>query len=409
MTRSLDQYHVAVVGGAGHVGAPLSITLAVAGIRTLVYDVNRAALDLMAKGRLGFTEEGGEELLAEAMSHGALGFATDPAGLEQVEYLIVTIGTPIDEFHNPDLNCVIRCIDQLLPHLRDGQTIILRSTVYPGVTDYLHKYLEQHGRRLLIAFCPERVVQGQAIRETRTLPQIISGTTPQAEAAAARLFTRIAPSLVFMRPAEAEFCKLVCNAYRYIQFAAANQFYMMAEAAGLDFFRILKGLKEDYPRMRDFPRPGLTAGPCLYKDTLQLVAFAPERFGLGPQAIQANEGVPAYILDQLSRRYRLNELRVGLLGMAFKAESDDRRSSLSYKLKKLLRVRAREVLTTDPHVHDDPELLPVEDVVSRSDLLILCTPHAVYADLDLMGKPVYDLWNFVATTQASPSGLREAA
>lgn len=409
MSRSSDQFEVAVIGGAGHVGAPLAITLAARGIRTLAYDLNRAALKQMAQGRLLFAEEGGEELLAEALARGTLSFSTNPADLSQANHLIVTIGTPVDEFHNPDLQCVIRCIDQLLPHLRDTQTLILRSTVFPGVTDYLHKYLQQRGRRILVAFCPERVVQGQAIREIQTLPQIVSGATPQAEASAARLFSRIAPRLVSMQPAEAEFCKLVCNAYRYIQFAAANQFYMMAEAAGLDFFRILRGLKEDYPRMRDFPRPGFTAGPCLYKDTLQLVAFGTQRFGLGLEAIQVNEGLPAHVINQLSGRYRLEDLCVGLLGMAFKAESDDRRSSLSYKLKKLLRVRVREVLTTDPFVTDDPDLLPVQEVIARSDLLVLCTPHVAYRGLDFQGKPVYDLWNFTTPGDNPTAEYRKAA
>jgi UDP-N-acetyl-D-mannosaminuronic acid dehydrogenase len=212
-----------------------------------------------------------------------------------------------------------------------------------------------------------------------------------------------------MEPAEAEFAKLVCNAYRYIQFAAANQFFMMAEAAGLDFARIQAGLKQDYPRMRDFPRPGFTAGPCLYKDTLQLVAFARNAFGICIEAIQANEGLPAHIVDRLAARYPLEDMTVGLLGMAFKADSDDCRSSLSYKLKKLLRVRARRVLTTDPHVQTDRELLPIDEVIERSDVLVLCVPHAAYARVDLRGKPIYDLWNCNAPREHASVPLRKSA
>lgn len=388
-------YDVVVVGGAGHVGAPLALVLAKSGLRTLIYDVNPAALEQIAGGHLPFLEEGGDELLAEVLPTGRLGFSSDPSSVAGVPHVVVTIGTPIDEFHNPVIRLVSECIDTLLPHLSAGQMIILRSTVFPGVTDFIHGYLQKHGAGgVLLAFCPERVVQGYSIRELRTLPQIVSGTTPAAVEKAAQLFATIAPKIVHMVPKEAEFAKLFCNAYRYIQFAATNQFFMMVEAAGLDYHRLLTGLREDYPRMRDLPGPGLAAGPCLYKDTLQLAAFFNQQFDLGYAAIQINEGLPAFLLSQLETRVPLAEKTVGLLGMAFKSNSDDIRSSLSYKLKKLLRFRAANVLTTDPFVRNDPELVPVERVVAESDILVLCVPHTAYKGLAVGNKHVVDLWNF---------------
>jgi UDP-N-acetyl-D-mannosaminuronic acid dehydrogenase len=387
-------YEVVVVGGAGHVGAPLSIVLAKKGFRTLIYDISRNALDTLARGKLPFLEEGGEPLLKEVLATRQLGFSNNIADIRSVPYVILTIGTPVDEFHNPVLSVLTECLDALLPHLSDDQTIVLRSTVFPGATDFLHTYLESRGRKPLIAFCPERVVQGKAIREIQSLVQMISGTTPAAEESAARLFSRVAHKVVRLKPMEAEFAKLFCNAYRYMQFAVANQFYMLANAAGLSYARIRKGLMEDYPRMRDLPGAGFAAGPCLYKDTLQLVAFSENQMGLGLSAIQINEGMPAYIVSRLKEKYPLREMTVGLLGMAFKAESDDARSSLSYKLKKLLGLHAKRVLTTDPFVTTDPALLPLEEVIRQSDILILCTPHAIYADTDLRGKPVYDIWSF---------------
>jgi UDP-N-acetyl-D-mannosaminuronic acid dehydrogenase len=311
-----------------------------------------------------------------------------------VPYVILTIGTPVDEFQNPVLRVLTDCMDTLLPHLSDDQTIILRSTVFPGATDFLAEYLRAHGRKTLLAFCPERVVQGRAIKEIQSLVQMISGTTPDAEESAARLFGRIAHKIVRLKPMEAEFAKLFCNAYRYMQFAVANQFYMMADAAGLSYARIRAGLMEDYPRMRDLPSAGFAAGPCLYKDTLQLVAFSKNQMGLALSAVQVNEGMPAYIISRLEEKFPLKQMTVGLLGLAFKSDSDDARSSLSYKLKKLLVFHAKGVLTTDPLVTGDPDILPLEEVVRRSDVLILCTPHSAYATADLQGKPVYDIWNF---------------
>lgn len=387
-------YDVCVVGGAGHVGAPLALVLARHGFRTLIYDINTSALEKIASGQLPFLEEGGPELLAELLPTGRLGFSADINSLRGIPNLILTIGTPIDEFQNPIVRVVDECIDSLIPCLSEGQLIVLRSTVFPGVTEHVHRYLAAKlPHKVLLAFCPERVVQGHSIKELQTLPQIVSATSPEAEERAVRLFSSIAPEIVRMVPKEAEFAKLFCNAYRYIQFAATNQFYMMVEAAGLDYHRLITGLKHGYTRMRDLPGPGLSAGPCLYKDTLQLAAFSNHQFSLGYSAIQVNEGLPSFLLSQLEGRFNLREMTVGLLGMAFKSDSDDIRSSLSYKLKKLLRHRASRVLTTDPFVTADAELRPLDEVVAKSDVIVVCVPHSAYRALDLSGKTVVDLWN----------------
>ena len=394
-TPSKIQYDVVVVGGAGHVGAPLSIVLASKGFHTLIYDISENALNTLAGGKLPFVEEGGEPLLQAVLAARKLGFSKSAADIRGVPYVILTIGTPVDEFHNPVMRVLTDCMDALLPHLSDEQTIVLRSTVFPGATDFLDAYLKRKGLKTLIAFCPERVVQGKAVREIQSLVQMISGTSQAAEDSAARLFSRVAHRIVRLKPMEAEFAKLFCNAYRYMQFAIANQFYMLADAAGLSYARIREGLMEEYPRMRDLPGAGLAAGPCLYKDTLQLVAFSENQMGLGISAIQVNEGMPAHIISSLEKEYPLKSMTVGLLGMAFKADSDDPRSSLSYKLKKLLMYRAKAVVTTDPFVTGDRSLLPFEEAVRRSDILILCTPHSIYANADFHGKKVYDIWNFL--------------
>ena len=399
MTRAKDmktssRYDACVVGGAGHVGAPLAILLAKTGLRVLIHDVNRRAMDRIAEGELPFMERGGTELLQQALESGLLSFSTDPADVANIHHVVVTIGTPVDEFQNPELRAVTRCVDALIPFLTDDQTLILRSTVFPGVTEFLGRYLEARGRRPRIAFCPERVVQGLAIEEMQALPQIVSGLTPEAEDSGAELFSRFAPKIVRMVVMEAEFAKLFANAYRYLQFAAANQFYMMVDAVGLDCHRLMRALKEDYPRLQDLPTPGLAAGPCLYKDTLQLAAFAKNQFALGYAALQINEGMPAYIVSRLAANYPLDKMTVGLLGMAFKAESDDMRASLSYKLKKLLQMVAGNVVTADPFVNDDRELVPVDEVIAASDVLVLCVPHQAYRNLDLRGRAVLDIWGF---------------
>jgi UDP-N-acetyl-D-mannosaminuronic acid dehydrogenase len=387
-------YDLCVVGGAGHVGLPLSIVFAAGGARVLVYDTNRDALATIARGEVPFMERGATPLLREALDAGRLCFTTEPAGVRGASAIVVVIGTPVDEFLSPSLKPVTACMDALLPYLSDGQLIVLRSTVYPGVTQAVARYLSAAGRRPLVSFCPERIVQGQAVEELRALPQIVSGTTPEAEDAAAVLFARIAPQIVRLSTAEAEMAKLFSNAYRYIQFAVTNQFYLIASSAGVDYYRVLDAMKKGYPRIADIPGAGFAAGPCLFKDTMQLAAFYKNQFSIGHAAMLVNESIPMFVADSLSGRYKLEEMIVGLLGMAFKANNDDVRSSLSYKLKKLLSFRAKAVLTTDPHVTTDPALLPLEEVIARSDILVLCAPHAAYRDLQLDGKIVVDIWNF---------------
>ena len=391
-----------IVGGGGHVGIPLVLAFAQAGFRVNVHDLDCAVLDTLRAGRLPFIELGGEDLLAAALARGQLVFTSQPADITPRAPVIITIGTPIDEFLNPVRKVVQDCIDALLAHLADGQLVVLRSTVFPGTTEWLDGYLRRRGHALLVAFCPERVVQGKGVAELKETPQIISGTTHEAAQAAAALFSPIAAELVMTSPREAEFAKLFNNAYRYIEFAIANQFYLIAKSAGLDYRRIAHAMKHNYPRARGIPSPGLAAGPCLFKDTMQLAAFAQNQFSLGNAAMLVNEGLVLHVVDDLDRRYALSGMTVGLLDMAFKAEIDDTRSSLSYKFKKALAPLAAGVLTTDPFVTSDPELRPLDEVNAQSDLHILCAPHAAYRALDFAGKPVVDVWG--ALTNANVIG-----
>ena len=381
-----------VVGGAGHVGVPLVLSFAAKGLTVNINDINEQTLATLKAGRVPFIENGAQPLLAKALADKSLFFTSRPSEISTKGPVIVTIGTPVDEFLNPVRDVVMKCIDALLPYLHDGQLLVLRSTLYPGTTDWIDGHLQRQGRKLKVAFCPERIAQGHGIEELARMPQLISGTSPEAEREAAALFGRIAPEITLLKPIEAEFAKLFNNAYRYIEFAVTNQFYLIAKSAGLDYKVILQAMKHNYPRAQSIPPPGFAAGPCLVKDTMQLLAFARNEFALGNAAIMVNEGLPLHIVGHLRRSYDLGQMTVGLLGMAFKAESDDSRASLSYKLKKALATSARSVLTTDPLVTDDPELLPLDEVIARSDLLILCTPHRIYKNADFKGKPMVDVW-----------------
>jgi UDP-N-acetyl-D-mannosaminuronic acid dehydrogenase len=392
MTHHPSELDVVVLGGGGHVGLPLSLTLADAGLRVGIYDTNGATLDRIAAGEMPFLETGADELLRTVLASGRLELATSGEMIERTDTLIVVVGTPVDEFLGPSMTVFERVVDQVAPHLRDGALVVMRSTVYPGTTAYVRQHLVEAGCTVDVAFCPERIAEGHALEELHTLPQIIGADDDRAAERATALFRHLVDKTVRTSTKEAELAKLFTNTWRYMKFAVANQFFMIADQAGVDYTNVLRAIREDYPRAVDLPGPGFAAGPCLFKDAMQLAAFTTDHFPMGQAAMQVNEGLPAYIVAALERRYGgLSGKTVGILGMAFKAESDDTRASLSYKLRKLLSWAGARVLAADPYVDDD-RLVTLECVLEESDILVLGAPHRAYRNLQIGGKDVVDVW-----------------
>jgi UDP-N-acetyl-D-mannosaminuronic acid dehydrogenase len=392
MTADAPTLDVVVLGGGGHVGLPLSLAFAQAGLRVGVFDTNEATIERIGAGEMPFLEAGADALLRELLPTGRLELGTDAAMIARTDHLVVVIGTPVDEFLGPSMTIFERAVEQIAPHLRQGALVVLRSTVYPGTTAYVAQHLRERGCDADVAFCPERIAEGHALEELRSLPQIIGADDAAAGDRAEALFRHLAATTIRTTSKEAELAKLFTNTWRYMKFAVANQFFMIADQAGVDYTNVLRAVREDYPRAADLPGPGFAAGPCLFKDTMQLAAFTSDHFPLGQAAMQVNEGLPAYIVSALERRYGgLSGRTVGILGMAFKAESDDARASLSYKLRKLLAWGGARVLATDPYVRDD-RLVTLECVLEESDVLILGAPHAQYRGLHVGGKDVVDIW-----------------
>ena len=385
---------VVIVGGCGHVGLPLGLAFADRGLSVALYDLNRNAVDKVNRGELPFSEPGAADVLERVLATGRLRATADPAATASADHVVVVIGTPIDAHLNPDLDAVRRAIDDITANLRDGQALVLRSTVYPGVTAMVERLVADKGIDVDVAFCPERIAEGTAMTELFELPQIVAARNPRAVERAAKLFQNLTHEIVVLEPEEAELAKLFTNTWRYIKFATANQLYMIANDFGLDFERIRHAVAHEYPRAADLPGPGLAAGPCLLKDTMQLAAFNNNNFTLGHASMMINEGLPLYLIARIEQRFDLSQSTVGILGMAFKGESDDVRSSLSYKLKRLLRFKSARVLCTDPFVRTDPDLTPLDDVLAAADVLIVATPHRAYADLEPT-VPVIDVWNLL--------------
>ena len=387
------QYDICIIGGCGHVGLPLGMAFADRGQRVVLYDINQKAVDKINKKEMPFLEEGAPEILAKVIERGMLVATTNISVISQAPNLIVVIGTPVDRHLNPTLQDVMGVIQQIGEYLRDDHLIIFRSTLYPGLTQKIYDHLKSLGKQIDVAFCPERIAEGYALKELCTLPQIVSGCNTRSSKRVKELFTILAQDIIELSPIEAELAKLFSNSWRYINFAISNQFFMIACSYGLDFYNIYSAMVQDYPRLQGFAKAGFAAGPCLLKDTMQLSAFTNNSFFMGHSAMLINEGLPNFIVEQLKLKLSLKEKTVGILGMAFKANNDDPRESLSYKLRKILELEAKQVLCSDIYI-SEPGFIKAEELIEHADIIILATPHRDYKSLDFKNKTVIDIWDF---------------
>ena len=310
--------------------------------------------------------------------------------VRDADAVIFVTGTPVDEHLNPKIHDVLSVIRLYLPYMNPAQLIILRSTIYPGVFRVVENMLaKSFGPDFMLAFCPERIVQGKGVEEIFTLPQLVSANTDKAFRAAAELFGHIAPKIIRLEPEEAELAKLLTNSWRYLEFAIANQFYMMVEEKGYNFYKILSALSDDYPRAKYFAKAGFAAGPCLFKDTMQLSAFYNNKFFLGQAGMLVNEGLPDFVVGQLETKMgSLKDKKIAILGMTFKPNNDDTRESLSFKVRKNLEFRMAEVLIHDPYL----QTAPLDEVLAKADGVILGVPHNEYLNLKI-SVPFVDCWN----------------
>ena len=383
---------ICIVGGCGHVGLPLALAFAKAGMQVCSFDIDPKAVEMVNLGVMPFAEPQGDLILKEVLASSKFSATTDPEQIKCADVVIVVIGTPVDEHLNPNPNAVPDAVESIAQYLSSSQLLVLRSTVFPGVTKLVENRLKKLGTEISVSFCPERIAEGKAFEELYELPQIVSGRTNEAIKRASDLFSRLTNEIVVCDVEEAELAKLFTNSWRYIKFAAANQFFMIANERGIDFEKVRSAITHHYPRAADMPGAGFAAGPCLFKDTMQLAATTNNSFFLGHSSMLINEGLPSYMVERIEKKFDLSEHVVGILGMSFKAESDDTRSSLSYKLRRLLISRAKEVLTADPYVTTDARLVSQQELLNKATIIVVGAPHKIYKDLDI-SVPVIDVWN----------------
>lgn len=389
----MKKQKIAILGGCGHVGLPFGIVLATLDdLEVYLIDIDEEKIKTVNSGQMPFLEEDMEPILRKVIGK-TLKATSSMDVLSDADVVIEVIGTPVDSHLNPLIKELYSHTDSTIRQMKDGALLILRSTLYPGVSKLIYERLKPQGRKIHLAVCPERIAEGKALDEICNLPQIVGAFEEEAYELATKLFARFVPSVIRVSPLEAELGKLFLNSWRYLNFAVSNQFFILCQKYNLDFYRIYDAFSRDYPRMKPYPKAGFTAGPCLLKDTLQLCAFSNNLFFMGNAAMVVNESIPNFIIEQLEK-HDLPNLRVAILGMAFKADIDDTRDSLAYKLRNLLKVYSRQVICTDPYVKDE-SFVSLEDAITSADAIVLGAPHSVYKDISLPpNKLVIDIWGF---------------
>lgn len=402
---------VAIIG-IGRVGLPLALILADEGYT--VYGIGRQQqkIDEINKGKMPFLELGAPTLLKKHVGK-KFTATTDYSIIRKCSYIILTLGTPVDENINPVYDQINESISKALDFFRPNQTLILRSTVSPRTTQYVQSLIEERGvfrvgNNFFLAFCPERITEGNSLDEIKTIPQIIGGVDRKSTQKAVKLFQSIGVETLETDDTSAELAKLFTNMYRYINFAIANEFMVLADSYHRDIYEIVHLVNHNYKR-GGLNLPGMTGGPCLFKDGFFLISDLPFA-DLISTSWKVNEAIPLFLIRKIRERMKLHGKKAVILGLAFKAETDDPRASLSFKVRKaLLRERA-EVTLHDPFIKSYSNQTVEKDIykaVEGADLLFIATNHKFYKTLDMKKIRekvkrtcmVCDVWNVWGTNK----------
>ena len=380
---------ISIVGGGGRAGLPLALSLAEVGHRIIIVDKDEDKVSKINMRIMPFYEKDADQALRKY----SLEELSAEVGNEKIlgsDICILIIGTPVNSDGSPSTNELLSVVSELITYLHSTKLLMLRSTVYPGITQEISSLLSSSGLKTLVSFCPERMAEGVALDEIKVLPQIIGASEEKAYLLSEEVFKKVTPKLIRTSVKEAEIGKLFSNTYRYFKFAIANEFFRICVDQEINWQNVWYSIKEDYPRAKDLPLPGFAAGPCLVKDTMQLDFFTKNTFDLGKISIKTNEEMPDYIINLLKKKYDLKNMTVGILGMTFKAGIDDFRSSLSFRLKNGLLKVSKKVLCSDEMLQKDG-FVSSEELISASDLVIIATPHLSYARLKI-NIPLVDIW-----------------
>jgi UDP-N-acetyl-D-mannosaminuronic acid dehydrogenase len=411
---------VCVVGAAGHVGLPFTVLATLAGHKVYGLDLNDKLITQIQTGWYPYEEEAPKgtagDMLRKALDTNRLHFGVNAFTSEFWDVIVVMMGTPIDQEGNPRVDDINKFFSEVLcPIIKDSDKcplIILRSTVAPGTTDVLCTLIHEKTGKLessdfRLVFAPERVAQGKSLIETGELPQLIGAYSNESYQVARDFFKETFSDILCfqMKPVDAELAKLMTNMYRYVNFALANEFMMVAHYYGSDYETIREAANCGYPRLNLAKAGPNVGGPCLYKDGKFLVSHIsyPE---LIETSFQINEKMPEFIYGLIKKETAIGPVMV--LGMAFKGNNDDTRNSLSFKLVKILKRHGIRYNTFDPHVAKHNFL--DTDALSQAQVIVVMTPHDLFNDMEIWkqfpsGVLVIDIWKHLKSSLEFRNGI----
>jgi UDP-N-acetyl-D-mannosaminuronic acid dehydrogenase len=396
--------------GLGRVGLPLALSFADRGVPVLGVDVNPEIIDPLRAGRMPFKEQGAQEALDRVHGSDRLELADHAAEAARAENIVITIGTPSFSHIESDLRQLRAVVDDLLPHLRSGHVLLLRSTIAPGTTSFIAGYLKKQrglrvGEDVFVAHTPERIAAGRFFEEITSLPCIIGAGDDASADRAAAVFEVFGAPIERTTPIQAELAKIWTNILRYTHFALPNLLMMDCERYGANVFEVIDLINREYPR-GGMAQPGMTAGTCLRKD----FAFSEERSnapGMLLAVSRVNEAVPLFLVEGIKRRLGTIESRkIAVLGLTFKRDTDDERDSLSTKLIRLLERELADVAVCDPHAFTPTQ--PLHEAIADADAVIVATNHSEFERPETMQTIIasaspdcllVDPWNALGTTQ----------
>lgn len=383
---------ICIIGGAGHIGFPLGLYLSSKKNYVYLFDKNKKTCQIINSSNSPHYEEGVEVFIKKYKKYYQAG--NDLGYIKNANIVIICLGTPVNNDSSPKIKEFLQVIKKIKKYLNNNQLIIIRSSVYPGTIDKIKKILEKKNKK--ISYCPERILQGSALRELPKLSQIVSGINQEAVKEAKLFFKKnITRKIILTSTFEAELIKLFSNALRYIHFAISNEFFMICKNFGVSFEKIRKDMMIGYSRNDNLYKAGFAAGPCLVKDTMQLSSLFNKKFHLGKSALKVNQNFPNFLIKNLEKKLDIKNKTIGILGMAFKSDVDDLRESLSLKLVKILKSKKIKFYKSDEYCKDD-EIVTKEFLIKNSDIIIVAVPHKSYKKLKINNKKiVIDTWNII--------------
>ena len=400
------KFDLVVIGG-GRVGLPLAALMASKGLRVAVKEKDKNIIKSIILKKSPFKERGLNSLLKKT------NIKCFNKNIPKSNCYLITVGTPLRQNIETDLSQITDVIDEIINSKNVKNSLfILRSTIAPYTSKFISEYIEkmtklESGKDFFLSYCPERIVEGEAIKELSELPQIIGVNENQAWIRSKNIFRNILEGKKILKSTwkEAELSKLFTNIYRYINFAIPNYFMMIANHFDVEPFNLFDLMRFEYERNKGLKNPGLTAGTCLRKDYGMISENFPHT-DLILQAHKVNEFMPMFIIN-LIKNLNIKNKKIGIMGYTFKKDSDDVRDSLTPKIYRYInKLVPKKVNISDYNLptgsYNDInnkmrfKNFTEKDLIKQSDIIVIATNHSNYEDIlrknNLSKKIIIDPW-----------------